>query len=431
VYAVRKELEIVRKEVLAVQEEASVPDHAELVQRMVNRVHEQVRPSLRRVVNGTGVVVHTNLGRSRLAQSAIKLLVEVSENYSNLEFDLLEGQRGSRYSHVEGILKELTQAEAALVVNNNAAAVYLALQTHAQGKEVIVSRGELVEIGGSFRIPEVMARSGSVLVEVGTTNKTHLPDYEHAITSNTRIILKVHKSNFEIVGFTEEVSLAELVQLGSKHGIMVMEDLGSGCFVDLSKYGLKNEPTVRETLAAGVDLVTFSGDKLLGGPQAGLILGKAQYLDPIEKNPLNRAFRIDKLTLAALEATLQLYRREEEAMQEIPTLALLCVPFRVLKSRARRLIKRLRGVSDGRMHLKVLPGNSRVGGGALPMQALPTQLVALTCSSMSAAKLEQRLRGNDPPIIGRIEQEKVLLDVRTIRDDELPLIERALRAILE
>lgn len=431
VNVVRQELESVRKAVLGGQEEASLPERNELAQRIVKRVQEQARPSLRRVINGTGVIVHTNLGRSLLADSAVKLMVEVSQNYSNLEFDLHEGERGSRYFHVEGILKELTKAEAALVVNNNAAAVYLALQTHAQGKEVIVSRGELVEIGGSFRIPEVMARSGALLVEVGTTNKTHLPDYERAITPQTQIILKVHKSNFEILGFTEEVPLAELATLGTRLGIMVMEDLGSGCFVDLSRYGLKHEPTVQETLATGADLVTFSGDKLLGGPQAGIILGKARYVDPIKKNPLNRAFRIDKLTLAALEATLQLYRREEEAMHKIPTLALLSVPLQALKSRARRLVRRLRGASNGRLHLEILPGNSRVGGGALPMQVLPTSLVALTCSAMSAARLEEKLRENDPPIISRIEQEKVLLDVRTIKDDELLIIERALRSILE
>jgi L-seryl-tRNA(Ser) seleniumtransferase len=431
VNAVRQELENARRAVLTGQREALLPERNELVRRIVKRVQEQARSSLRRVINGTGVIVHTNLGRSLLAESAVKLMVEVSRNYSNLEFDLSEGERGSRYSHVEGILKELTKAEAALVVNNNAAAVYLALQTHAQGKEVIVSRGELVEIGGSFRIPDVMARSGAILVEVGTTNKTRLSDYELAITPQTQIILKVHKSNFEILGFTEEVPLAELAALGNRRGIMVMEDLGSGCFVDLSKYGLKHEPTVQETLAAGADLVTFSGDKLLGGPQAGLILGKARYVDPIKKNPLNRAFRIDKLTLAALEATLQLYRREEEAMEKIPTLAMLNAPLQALKSRARRLAARLHRVSEGRLHLEILPGNSRVGGGALPIQTLPTFMVALACSAMSAAKLEERLRNNDPPIISRIEQEKVLLDVRTIKDDEIPAIERALWSILK
>lgn len=430
VNSIRKELDDTRSRILEAREEASPPEREEIVRAILRGVSEKARPSLRRVVNATGVVVHTNLGRSILPAAAIKQVVELSEHYSNLEFDLEAGRRGSRYSHVESLLQELTGAEAALVVNNNAAAVYLALQTHAQGKEVIVSRGQLVEIGGSFRIPDVMARSGATLVEVGATNKTHLHDYQNAITENTGMLLKVHTSNFQIIGFTAEVVLEELVKLGKQHNIPVMEDLGSGCFLDLSRYGLKKEPTVQETLDAGADIVTFSGDKLMGGPQAGLILGKAEYVNPIKKNPVNRAFRIDKMTLAALEATLKLYRRTEDALREIPTLAMLTIPLKTLQSRARRLKRRLDAAAPERARVEVIAGSSRVGGGALPTQELPTRLVAIDPASISAARLEERLRQNDPPIVCRIEQEKVLMDVRTIQENDIPFIERAIASIL-
>jgi len=272
--------------------------------RVVERLTILSRPSLRNVINATGVVVHTNLGRSILPERAINQFRSIAGGYSNLEYDLDQGRRGSRYVHVEEILKELTSAEAAMVVNNNAGAVLIALETMAKGREVVVSRGQLVEIGGSFRIPDVMRKSGARMVEVGTTNKTHLTDYEEVIGPETALLLKVHTSNFQVVGFTEEVSLSELVTLGERHGIPVMEDLGSGCLVDFSTYGLIKEPTVQEALAQGVGLVTFSGDKLLGGPQAGIILGQKDLVEAIRKNPLNRALRIDKLTLVALEETL-------------------------------------------------------------------------------------------------------------------------------
>jgi len=428
--AVRDELESIRRRALAGEDMQSPPDMAEIAAGALSRIREKSRPHLKRVINATGVIVHTNLGRSLLPKTAIERMVEVSERYSNLEFDLDEGRRGSRYSHVEEILKELTGAESALVVNNNAAAVYLSLQTHATGKEVIVSRGQLVEIGGSFRIPEVMARSGATLVEVGATNKTHYRDYANAVTENTGMLLKVHTSNFQIVGFTAEVPLEELVALGREHGVPVMEDLGSGCFLDLSKYGLKREPTVQETVQAGADICTFSGDKLLGGPQAGLIVGKAKYIDPIKKNPVNRAFRIDKLTLAALEATLMLYRREEDAIRFIPTINLICAPIKTLQARARRLAGRIRKAVGEKAVVEIISGASRVGGGALPIQDLPTRLVAVSPRSVSAAKLEQRLRACEIPVICRIEQEKALLDARTIQDDELALIERAFKSIM-
>ncbi|MGA9477277.1 MAG: L-seryl-tRNA(Sec) selenium transferase, partial [Desulfobacterales bacterium] len=307
--------------------------------------------NLRATVNATGIVIHTNLGRSLLAETAIEHLCAVGRRYSNLEFDLDKGRRGSRYANVEDLICELSGAESAMAVNNNAGAVLLALETMAAGKKVIVSRGELVEIGGSFRIPDVMAKSGGILCEVGTTNRTHLRDYENAVDEQTALLLKVHKSNYSIVGFSAEVSLKDLVALGRKHQVPVMEDLGSGTFVDFSRYGLLKEPTVQESVSAGVDIITFSGDKLLGGPQAGLIVGKKACIDRIKKNPITRALRIDKLTLAALESTLRLYRDEEKAVQAIPTLRMMLQPIATLEEKAGRLKKMLE--STGRSRLTV------------------------------------------------------------------------------
>ena len=294
------------------------------------------------MINGTGVIIHTNLGRSPLAQAAIDQILQVATHYSNLEYTLAEGKRGSRHDHLESVLRELTGAEAALVVNNNAGAVLLTLNTLAQGREVIVSRGQLVEIGGSFRMPDVMRASGAILREVGATNKTHLFDYENAISTETAMLLKVHTSNYRIMGFTKEVSLAEMVTLGKKYGLPVVEDLGSGCFLDLSRYGLDKEPTVTEALQTGVDLVLFSGDKLLGGPQAGLVVGARNWIDQLKHNPLTRALRPDKLTLAGLEATLRFYRDEEQAVQAIPTLKMITQPPTEVKRRAQSLARRLR-----------------------------------------------------------------------------------------
>jgi L-seryl-tRNA(Ser) seleniumtransferase len=315
--------------------------------RVVERLELLARPSLRPLINATGVVVHTNLGRSILAERVLQKFGPLSGGYSNLEYDLDQGKRGSRYTHVEGILKELTSAEAAMVVNNNAAAVFLALETLARGGEVIVSRGQLVEIGGSFRIPDVMRKSGAKMVEVGTTNKTHLSDYEEVFGPDTALLLKVHTSNFQIVGFTEDVDTTQLVNLGKKYGIPLMEDLGSGCLVDFSKYGLTKEPTVQEVLEQGVDLVTFSGDKLLGGPQAGIILGRKDLVEAIKKNQLTRALRIDKLTLIALEETLNIYRDERVALEEIPTLRMICESYDSLKTKAQRLAKMIGKLDAG------------------------------------------------------------------------------------
>ena len=403
------------------------------LQRVSSGVVERLKlldqPSLRLVINATGVVVHTNLGRSILPEQALERFRQIAGGYSNLEYDLKKGERGSRYAHVESILLEITSAEGAMAVNNNAAAVLLSLETLARGREVVVSRGELVEIGGSFRIPEVMRKSGAKMVEVGATNKTHLKDYEGAIGPETSLLLKVHKSNFHLIGFTEEVDRLELVKLGHRYGIPVMEDLGSGCFVDFSKYGLIKEPTVQEVLAQGVDLVTFSGDKLLGGPQAGIILGRKDLVEAIRKNQLSRALRIDKLTLLALEETLRIYRDEQAALREIPTLRMILASQKSLKDRARRLIKLAGKVEAGNFTLAIKGGQSKVGGGALPLLVLPTSLICLTPGKLSANALEESFRASDPPIIVRIEKDQVLLDVRTIQEGELRIVAEAIRRL--
>jgi L-seryl-tRNA(Ser) seleniumtransferase len=386
----------------------------------------RARPSLRPVVNATGVVVHTNLGRSLLAERALERLIALNRTYTNLEYDLDAGRRGSRYVHATALLRELTGAEAALVVNNNAAAVYLALQTLAAGREVIVSRGQLVEIGGSFRIPDVMARSGAILREVGATNKTHLRDYEQAIGPDTALLLKVHTSNYAVVGFHQEVPLAELRALADRHGLPLMEDLGSGTLVDFTPYGLPREPTVLEALHDGADLVTFSGDKLLGGPQAGIILGRAELVERLRTNPLNRALRIDKLTLAALEATLELYRDPAAALEAIPTLRMITTPYQELRRRAAALARRLRRLKLARLRVELLDGESRVGGGALPLAAPRTRLLSLAVEGMSPTRLERALRANDPPIICRLEDGRLLLDVRTLLPPDGAVIARAL-----
>jgi L-seryl-tRNA(Ser) seleniumtransferase len=395
--------------------------------RVKNRLELLARSSLRQVINATGVVIHTNLGRSILAERVIKMFRPLAGGYSNLEYDLEQGKRGSRYTHVEGILKELTSAEAAMVVNNNAAAVLIALETLAKGREVIISRGELVEIGGSFRVPDVMKKSGARMVEVGTTNKTHLGDYEEAIGPDTALLLKVHKSNFQIIGFAEEVNTSQLSGLGKKYGLPVMEDLGSGCLIDLSNYGLGKETTVQEVLADGADLVTFSGDKLLGGPQAGIILGRRDLIEAIRENQLNRALRIDKLTLLALEETLKTYRDERTALKEIPTLRMICQPYAGLKAKAGRLSRMTGRPASRNFKLDLADGISKVGGGALPLMDLRTRLLCLIPAKMSARYMDEWLRAFDPPIIARVEQDKVFLDVRTIQDEELKIVAGAIK----
>ena len=432
VRSIRTTLHQLRTRILAGDEllnETMLNDN-QLLNLAAQAVNKSMEFNLKRVINATGVVVHTNMGRSLLPESVARHVAEISSRYSNLEFDLEIGARGSRYSSVEDILCEVSGAEAAIVVNNNAGAVFLSLETLAKGKDVIVSRGELVEIGGSFRIPDVMARSGARLVEVGTTNRTHLSDYEGAIRDETALLLKVHTSNYSIVGFTAEVSLKDLVALGAKYHLPVMKDLGSGSFVDFSKYGLIKEPTVQETVAAGADVVAFSGDKMLGGPQAGIIVGRKDPLERIKKNPVNRALRIDKMTLAALEATLHLYRDESKAVSAIPTLRMLTLPPKVIANKAKRLRNRLRKQGNDRLEAVIIDASSRVGGGALPLQELPTRCVSVRIKGLSANRIERIMLGATPPIIGRIENDLFVMDMRTVQDEEIAMIASTFRKVL-
>ncbi len=431
--SIRHVLEQKRK--LLLEEPESTPrinlETAHLVQCVLKHLEKAGAYTLQNVINATGVIVHTNLGRSLLAEEAVARLQLLCRNYNNLEYDLVQGQRGSRYVHAESILCELTGAEAALVVNNNAAAVLLTLNTLAKDREVIVSRGQLVEIGGSFRIPDVMRSSGAILREVGCTNRTHLRDYEAVITEQTALLLRVHTSNYRIVGFTAEVPAEQLVALGRKRGIPVMEDLGSGSFVDMARFGLHGEPTVSEAMGTGVDVVTFSGDKLLGGPQAGIILGRKEIVAECRKNPLTRALRVDKMTLAVLEATLRLYRDERLALEKVPTLRMIAVPLALLEERAQHLAALIREADpQHRLQVRVQQSSSQVGGGALPGQGLPTYAVAVSSPGMSTQRIEAHLRNNEPPIIARIESDQYLMDVRTLQAEDFPIVQHAFQRLL-
>jgi len=402
-----------------------------IVQRALERVSSQNRSNLRQVINATGVVLHTNLGRAVLGDRARQAINNAASGYSNLEMDLATGKRGSRYAPVEQLLTHLTGAEAALVVNNNAAAVLLALGTLARGREVIVSRGQLVEIGGAFRIPDVMTQSGCHLVEVGTTNKTYPADYQRAITPETALLLHVHTSNYRIVGFTRETSIDELVELGRASQLPVMSDLGSGSLLDLSVCGLPAEPTVQQVIKDGADVVTFSGDKLLGGPQAGIIVGKKSYIDQMKKNPLTRAVRIDKFTVAALEATLREYIDPQTAWQCIPTLTMLSANVNILKQRAENLTEELTAAVYELADCVVVPTASAVGGGALPTAALPSWAVEVSPRDMSVFELSVRLREQEPGLIGRLQDEKLLLDMRTILPGEESILVQVLTDVLK
>ena len=419
--AVRAELDALRQGILQ-QQITVMPEQAALCRQICKRVHQASLPSFRRVINGTGILLHTNLGRACLSEKAARAVFDASCAYSNLEYDLSTGRRGSRYSHVENILCRLTGAESALVVNNNAAAVLLVLSALTQGGQVPVSRGELVEIGGSFRIPEIMEACGAQLKEVGATNKTHLRDYERAITENTKALMKVHTSNYRIVGFSETPALSDLVELGHRYDIPVIEDLGSGCLVNLSQFGIHDEPSVQDSLRAEVDVVSFSGDKLLGGPQAGIILGKKKYLDVLKKHPLNRAMRVDKMTLAALEATLQSY--ENGCEEEIPVIGMLSASREALHVKAETLAAML---ADAGIETTILPTEGRVGGGSVPNHSLPSCAVAFTGD---VTALEETLRLGDTPIIGRIHEGNYLLDVRTLFENDFPIIVQALKEAL-
>ncbi|MHB1683830.1 MAG: L-seryl-tRNA(Sec) selenium transferase [Bacilli bacterium] len=369
---------------------------------------------VRHVINATGTVLHTNLGRAPLAAEAIAAVADAASGYSNLEFDLKSGERGERYSHVEGLLCELTGAEAALVVNNNAAAVWLVLHELAKDRRVVISRGELVEIGGSFRISEVMAASGAHLVEVGTTNKTHERDYAKALTEGADLLMRVHASNFRIVGFTYHPPLAALVALARKFEVPFYEDLGSGSLVDLRELGIGDEPTVRASVEAGVDVVTFSGDKLLGAPQAGIICGRREFIDRLKKNQLARALRVDKLTLAGLEATLRLYRDEGQALEKIPALRMLTTPVADLRARAEQLAREITLCAGGYVRCRVIETTAQVGGGALPTEQLASSALALYPMSGSPDRLVAALREETPPIVARVAKEEVICDVRTV-----------------
>ncbi|MEA2761063.1 MAG: L-seryl-tRNA(Ser) seleniumtransferase [Gemmatimonadaceae bacterium] len=378
------------------------------------------QPSLRRVINATGVILHTNLGRAPLAETAVKAIADIAGGFSNLEYDLATGERGSRYSHCVGLLRQLTGAEDALVVNNCAAAMVLALNALAQRKEVLVSRGELVEIGGSFRIPDIMARAGAKLVEVGTTNRTHDDDYRRAITPKTGAIVKVHRSNFAIEGFTSDVSVDRLAFIAGEHGLPVIHDLGSGLMLSLEKYGLRDEPTAAMALASGASLVLMSGDKLLGGPQAGIILGTANLIARLRKNPFARAMRVDKLTLSALEATLRLYLEPERALRDIPVLSMLTAPLTEITARADALVARLR---EAGIEVTISESSATVGGGAFPTATIPSRAIVL---SRNAQETEQKLRLGDPAVIGRLSEGNLLLDLRSVLPHEDSLLADAI-----
>lgn len=434
VHCIRDVLEKKRRAILESgdeQQAAAVETHpVHILASVEEALAEATTPSLQPVINATGVVLHTNLGRAPLAQEALESIEAIARNYSNLEFDLTTGERGSRATHVEETLCRISGAESALIVNNNAGAVLLALNSLAEGREVIVSRGQLVEIGDSFRIPDVMKKSGAALVEVGTTNRTHLTDYEQAINERTALLLRVHPSNFRVLGFAAEVSLKELVALGQSKGLPVMEDLGSGCFVNLAEYGLTPEPTVQEAVEDGAAVVTFSGDKLLGGPQAGILVGKKKILDLLKKNPLNRALRIDKLTLAGLDSTLRFYLNQTQALSKIPVLRMLTLPVEVLDKRAKGLRHKLEKELAAFCRVRVKAETSPVGGGAMPLQTLPTRVLALRPLQLSAAALEERLRKGRPPVVARVKEGEILLDLRTVSAAEEKALLQRLREVL-
>jgi L-seryl-tRNA(Ser) seleniumtransferase len=427
IQGIREGIDRKRKEILeGISADLSEEVLAAGIEHLIGRLSSF---SLKPLINATGVVIHTNLGRSTLSERVLENIRKVSESYSNLEYDIEKGKRGKRYTHIKRILREITGAEDALIINNNAAAVLLCLNTLSKGKEVIVSRGELVEIGGSFRMPDVMTSSGAVLREVGTTNKTHLYDYERAVNENTALILKIHKSNYRIVGFTDEVSIEDLVNLGRKRQIPVMFDLGSGCLIDLRPFGIHEEPAVKEIVKTGIDLTTFSGDKLLGGPQGGVIVGKREYVERIQKNPMTRAMRIDKLTLAGFEATLMEYTDEEKAVERIPTLRMLLQRPEEIKARAGRIAKRLKREIKNAV-IQVMADSSRAGGGALPEKDLPTYVVSVKTGTLPVNELEERLRKGNPPVITRIKEDSLILDARTIREKDIEILVKGIASAL-
>jgi len=423
------EMDRLRKFIGACEDEEAAKEQIGLLLTNIGKtVAAMHTPNMRMVINGTGTILHTNLGRAPIGKEHMKRLSEIATGYSNLEYNLEAGRRGERYSHFEKLLCKITGAEAAMAVNNNAAAVMLILSSLAKGGEVVVSRGELVEIGGKFRIPDVMEQSGAALVEVGTTNKTHYDDYENAVTEETKALLKVHTSNYRIVGFTESVAIDELIPIAKEHGIPVIEDLGSGVLIDLSKYGITYEPTVQDSIRKGADVVCFSGDKLLGGPQAGIIIGRRKYIDMMKKNQLTRALRIDKFTAAALELVLQEYLSEEKAVENIPVLRMITAPLEEVTQKAVRLRELLLEAGlPARIELE--PCESQIGGGSLPLERIPSMAVAIHPEKITVTELEERMRHLPVPIIPRTDNDTVLLDVRTIEERSFTAIEEQLRKL--
>ncbi len=414
---VRSFLDDLRDQVSTESGEVSIPTPSEIADKIANWIKTEEKPYLRPVINGTGIILHTGLGRAPLAKSAIESVQEISEGYASVEVDVRTGERGQRIKSVEKLLCELTGAEAAAVVNNNAAATMLALSAMAEGREVIVSRGQLIEIGGSYRLPDVMECSGAKLREVGTTNKTHLFDYQRAINEETGALLKVHPSNFEVVGFTKTVSTKEMVALASEHDLPVIDDVGSGALIDFSEFGLMDEPVVSQSIKDGADVVLFSGDKLIGGPQCGIIIGKRKYIDTILSNPLMRAMRVDKMTLAALSATLLIYRDENRARTEIPILRMLSMPKENLKLRAEKIVAQLSHLGELEI-CEAVEADSMLGGGSLPTQKLSTWCVALTPKTQSVDRLAAGLRNGEPSVIGRVQKERFFLDMRTVQPSQ-------------
>ena len=431
-------VDVIREEIDKLRNFIKENDDVNLIETKINNLIENIKIStekvysynIKKVINGTGTILHTNLVRAIISKKHADYLSEVVTSYSNLEYNLEEGKRGERYSHFEKLICKITGAEAAMAVNNNAAAVMLVLSSMAAEREVIVSRGELVEVGGKFRIPDVMKSSNAHLVEIGTTNKTHLEDYEDAISENTGAFLKVHTSNFKILGFTESVSIEELCKLGREKDIPVIEDIGSGVLIDLSEYGLEYEPTVQDSIKAGVDVVSFSGDKLLGGPQAGIIVGKKKYIDKMKKNPLTRAFRIDKFTATILEMIFHEYLNEEDAIKNIPVLSLITKDLKEIEKNTNDLfnkIEKLKDVAD----INVEDTLSQIGGGSLPAERIKSKSVTIMPKNISTQSLEAKLRAGKNPVVGRISEEKLILDMRTVLEDEIDILAQKLIDILK
>ena len=431
-------VDVIREEIDNLRNFIKESDDISLIEKKIENLVDDIKKStekiysynLRKVINGTGTILHTNLGRAIISKKHADYLSEVVTSYSNLEYNLEGGKRGERYSHFEKLICKITGAEAAMAVNNNAAAVMLVLSSMAEKKEVVVSRGELVEVGGKFRIPDVMKSSNANLIEVGTTNKTHLEDYEDAISENTGAFLKVHTSNFKILGFTESVSIEELCKLGKEKNIPVIEDIGSGVLVDLSKYNLEYEPTVQDSIKAGVDVVSFSGDKLLGGPQAGIIVGKKKYIDKMKKNPLTRAFRIDKFTATILEMIFHEYLNEEDAIKNIPVLSLITKDIKEIEENANVLFDKLSNLNNV-ANIQIEDTLSQIGGGSLPAERLKSKCVSITPINMSTALLEEKLRFGESPVVARISDDKLIIDMRTVLNGEIDILADKLINILK